>query len=242
MNCLILEEPLDGDLYRVLRTTVERSFGMPINDISPGRKINIAFLGGERGVAEISAVMPNWIDIRLVSLTPSLPLEPIDLIVGLSRPQTTKKVLQIAVMLGVRSLHFVSTSRGQKSYAEANIFNADTLQQEVIKSLEQIGHGCYPEIKVHRNFHYFEKQHLTGFAKNTHKLIATPNSPMFRTKDSFSCTDSIALSVGPEAGWSREEVAIFESAGFSKIGLGERVVRVEVAVSMLLGQVAMLRV
>ena len=102
--------------------------------------------------------------------------------------------------------------------------------------------GYYPEIKVHRNFRYFEKQHLAGFDKNTHKLIATPNSPMLRTTDFFSRTDSIALSVGPEAGWSLEEVTIFESAGFSKIGLGERIVRVEVAVSMLLGQVAILRV
>ena len=47
--------------------------------------------------------------------------------------------------------------------------------------------------------------------------------------------------MGPERGWSHEEVETFQRAGFGVVGLGERVVRVELALVFLLGKLALLR-
>ena len=49
-------------------------------------------------------------------------------------------------------------------------------------------------------------------------------------------SSEIVLAVGPEPGWSSDELTTLEGLGFMKVGLGPRVVRVEVALGLLLGQ------
>ena len=44
------------------------------------------------------------------------------------------------------------------------------------------------------------------------------------------------VAVGPEGGWVDEEVRAFLQCGFSQIGLGPRILRTDVAVPVLLGQ------
>lgn len=240
MNCLLIEDRQDREVYRVLNEAVQRVFGGQAKNLCPGKEIEVAFLGGSRGRARIVGVTQEWIEIEMLSREPSLPLQPIDLLVGLSRPQTSRKVLQAAVMAGVRSLHFIATIRGEKSYVDATLFREESIQKETIKALEQVGQGLYPDIRVHRNFHYFAKHHLPRFSSCESKFIATPKNAVLQDKGGTGYGRCFVLAIGPEAGWSSEEVSIFESAGFSKIGLGDRIVRVEVAVSMLLGQVMML--
>ena len=240
MNCLVIEDRGDREVYRVFNEAVYRVFGGQAKNLCPGKEIAVAFLGGGRGKARIVVVTQEWIDIEILSREPSLALQPIDLLVGLSRPQTSRKVLQAAVMAGVRSLHFIKTIRGEKSYVDATLFLEDSMRKETIKALEQVGQGLHPEIRVHRNFDYFVKHHLSSFSSCESKFIAVPNNAVIQERGRRGHSHRFVLAIGPEAGWSSEEVSVFESAGFSKIGLGERVVRVEVAVSMLLGQVMML--
>lgn len=239
MNCLVIDDLIDKDVYRIPEECVRRVFSH-VSRLEKGKNIKIAFLGGERGSAEIVAISSDYIDLKIVSLEPSLQLVPIDLIVGLSRPQTTKKVIQAAVMTGVRSLHFVDTALGEKSYKDATLFREDALKIEVIKALEQVWQGAYPEIHVHKNFRYFQNRTLQNFADCARKLIAVPRNEMLKIGVMPEYVDSIVLAVGPEAGWSESEVMAFEEVGFQKIGLGHRVVRVELAVGMLLGQVMMI--
>ena len=44
------------------------------------------------------------------------------------------------------------------------------------------------------------------------------------------------VAIGPERGWSEGEVSVFAEQGFVVVGLGERVLRVEIAVTFLVGQ------
>ena len=239
MNCLVIEDLLGKDVYRISEDCVRRVF-RNISRLEKGKCIKIAFLGGERGNAEIVAVSSRHIDVKIVSLEPSLPLLPIDLIVGLSRPQTTKKVIQAAVMTGVRSLHLVNTANGEKSYKDATLLREDGLKVEIVKALEQIWQGSSPQIFVHHNFRYFQKNTLQTFADYPRKLIAVPENEMLKADVKAVHIDSTVVAVGPEAGWSEAEVVAFEEVGFRKIGLGRRTVRVELAVAMVLGQVVMI--
>ena len=49
------------------------------------------------------------------------------------------------------------------------------------------------------------------------------------------------MAIGPERGWSDAEVDLFTQHGFTPVGLGERVVRVELALVFLLGKLSLLR-
>jgi RsmE family RNA methyltransferase len=47
----------------------------------------------------------------------------------------------------------------------------------------------------------------------------------------------VALAIGPDGGWVPFEVELLERAGFTPVSFGPRVLRVEVAVSHVLGRV-----
>lgn len=57
------------------------------------------------------------------------------------------------------------------------------------------------------------------------------------TVDTSSCATikKIVVAVGPEGGWEDEEVLLLLSKGFSLVSLGPRILRTDMAVSVLLG-------
>jgi 16S rRNA (uracil1498-N3)-methyltransferase len=243
MNSLLIvaDEGWESGRIRLVGPRAGGVYGT--HQFQEGQEIHVAKLGGDKGIARVVRFSSDLIELDLVSCAPSLALRPIDLVVGLSRPQTLKKVIQAATMAGVRSLHFVHTESGEKSYLTSHVLQPDALQLEVIKSLEQIGEGLYPTVHVHRSFRYFVSHHLPalGAEQPGVRLIASPNSNGLTTAQLEMSYRSMVLAVGSEAGWSEAEVAALCTQGFEKVGLGQRVVRVEVALLMLLGQALLWR-
>lgn len=203
-----------------------------------GRDVKFAFFGGERGVACVKEVTPSRVVLRIETVEPSLPLRRLDLIVGLSRPQTVKKVIQAAVMLGVRSLHFVHTDLGDKSYLDSSVLKAERLREEVVKALEQVYTGLYPEISVHRSFEYYCKTKINELDADPKivKLVAHPGGALISSQEMDLTNKTRVVALGPERGWSEREIDRLARCGFKVIGLGDRVVRVEIALISILAQ------
>jgi 16S rRNA (uracil1498-N3)-methyltransferase len=202
-----------------------------------GAELRVALLGGDKGLVRVCVSSDERVVLELLSTERSLSLRPIDLIVGLSRPQTTKKVIQAAVMSGVRSLHLVHLESGEKSYLDAHIFREADLRDEIVKALEQTWEGLYPAISVHRNFASFTRSHasLFGAADSALRVVAHPGAAPL-SNVGYHATQSVVIAVGSEGGWSEQELQALLSRGFIQIGLGRRIVRVEVALLYLLGQ------
>ena len=70
-------------------------------------------IDGPRGKAVLRSGTEDQVVLEFSWNEEPEPLLPIDLIVGLSRPQTSRKILQEATSLGVRRIHFVATDRGE---------------------------------------------------------------------------------------------------------------------------------
>jgi 16S rRNA (uracil1498-N3)-methyltransferase len=210
------------------------------NQFQLDQHVAIAKFGGEKGSARIIRCDPQFIELRIEHLEPSLELRPIDLIVGLARPQTTKKVIQAAVMSGVRSLHLVHTFLGEKSYLSSHVLREDALQGEIVKALEQTGEGLYPQITVYSSFRSLPWDTFE-VATSSQPLLAIAALPGGAPAHSALKTENVrpkgmVIAVGPEAGWAPREVELLLSKGFVGVGLGPRIVRVELALSYLLGQ------
>jgi RsmE family RNA methyltransferase len=138
----------------------------------------------------------------------------------------------------------VSTELGEKSYSTATLLSPENLQAEVMKALEQIGEGLAPVIHVHRSFRYFCRTHLDGLGQGGEpvKLLAHPQATELMPGNAFDRKKSLVVAIGPESGWSPGELTHFEERGFHRIGLGPRVMRVEIALVFLLGQIRILGV
>lgn len=204
--------------------------------------LKFAVWGGDRGIARVLSRDPQQVELRVERREPSIPLQPIDLIVGLSRPQTVKKVIQAAVTFGVRSLHFVHSELGEKSYLTSHALIDEEIQREVVKGLEQIWSGMYPSVRTHRSFRYFCEHRLPtlGTEGGSGKFIAHPGGVPLTMRDDAGIEAACVVAVGCERGWCDEEVARFVAAGFQRVDLGPRVMRVELAVVCLLGQLQLL--
>ena len=242
MNSLIIlaAECVDGS--SAVLEGQRACYAFETHGIRAGQRITVGVLNGLRGEAEVASASPSRVELSLFLSDPPLSVRPIDLIVGVSRPQTIKKVVQVGVMLGVRSVHFVRSERGDKSYLQSTALSPESLQEESLKALEQIWDTRMPDIIVHRSFQYFCKNVLPALEGDGAplKVVAHPNGEGLRRARGESFSQHAIVAVGPERGWSDVEVQLLKERGFRVTGLGSRVLRVEVALTFLLGQLDLL--
>jgi 16S rRNA (uracil1498-N3)-methyltransferase len=228
MNSLIINaaecvEPLRAELHgsRAL-------YAYDTHGLREGHDIKVAIYGGQKGYASVTEASKTKISLALRELHDAVPCHHLDLIVGLSRPQTVKKVIQAATILGARSLQ------------EQVVF-------EITKGLEQVWEALPPQVFVHRTFSFFSENHLptlldpfTDEERMVCSLVAHPGgqrlSELLKARRLTRTGASVVIAIGPERGWSDREVSAFISAGFLQVGLGARVMRVELAVVFLCGQ------
>jgi 16S rRNA (uracil1498-N3)-methyltransferase len=200
-----------------------------------------------RGTGTVLSVTPQEVSLDFtVSSAPAAPCAARCLI-GLPRPQTVKKVLELCATLGVSELHFVASEQGEKSYQSSTVFEPAELQRFLVKGLEQGGEWRLPKVAVHshlkkclaevRPFAEPVPPHGHGAAIFADTL-ASPESSVSKIHLVPGASTMVAL--GPEAGWSEAERLLLLSRGFQSISLGSRVLRVEQALAFLLGQIALL--
>jgi RsmE family RNA methyltransferase len=251
MNSLIILPAECVDPTRGILSNERALYAYDTHGIREGQSIKVAVLGGRKGIGFVSAASKDHVEVFISGETTPSSLYPIDLIVGVSRPQTVKKVIQAATILGARSLHFVKSEHGEKSYLQSQALEVDHVQFEVIKGLEQVWESIPPQIHVHRNFTYFLENHVPTLDTNQSdttciKLVAHPGGRELRailmegeTVEGGTlgrASPSVVIAIGPERGWSDGEVHNFRSTGFTQVGLGPRVMRVELATVFIFGQ------
>lgn len=220
-------------------------YAIDTHGVVEGQPIKIAVLNQGRGEGKILRVTQDLVEVSFTLTLSAIAPVPLSLIVGVPRPQTVKKVVQAAVMFGAQELHFVKSELGEKSYLQSRSLHEDQLQEETIKALEQIWDSRAPSITIHRSLQYFLNNkvgELISQAQETPQcLIAHPGgTPLTHVGKRAGSPPSTIIAIGPERGWSEDEVLAFERIGFHRIGLGERVVRVELALVYLLGQLSAL--
>jgi len=243
MNSLIIlpHECVDASSAVLLNERAQYAFGT--HEVRVGDVIKVAVLGGKRGEGQVIESSPQRVVLSISLVLPALPPKLVDLVVGLPRPQTIRKVVQAGVMFGVRSLHFVRTELGEKSYLMSTALSPESLEEEAVKAIEQIWDSRVPEIRVHRSFKHFCENRLPmlGGTQAPIKIVAHPTGESLGGYPALGEAQEAVLAVGPERGWSEAEVGEFLARGFRSVGLGERVLRVELALTSLLGQIDLLR-
>jgi 16S rRNA (uracil1498-N3)-methyltransferase len=201
-----------------------------------GDRVQAGLCGGPRGEAEVLSVSTQEVVLRPTwKRAPPRPLG-VDLIVALPRPRMLGRSLQHATAMGVKQIALLQSERVEKSYFSSPLLQEAALQDELVLGLEQAGDTILPSISLHRKFRHFvgrELPHL--FARHT-KLIAHPGP--YKTLAALPLEDKpTVVALGPEGGWIPEEVESFVAQGFTPFSLGERILRVENAVSVVLAQV-----
>jgi RsmE family RNA methyltransferase len=204
---------------------------------APGARVAAGVLGGRMGTAELLEV-GEAVAARVTLDRDPPPRAPFDLVVALPRPKILRKVLQAAASMGVARLVLAGSWRVEKSYWSSPLLAPEAIADELRLGLEQGRDTIAPEVLLRRFFKPFVEDELDALFPGAQRLLAderatTPLAAIART------APRSVLAVGPEGGFTPYEAGRLAELGFAPFTLGERALRVDVAVPFAAGQVAL---
>jgi RsmE family RNA methyltransferase len=198
-----------------------------------GDRFDAGVINGPRGKGQVVAITANalhWTfesEARAGGARPpgALHLPPIELWIGLPRPQTARKILQEATALGVSALRFFVSSKAEAGYAQSTLWTSGEWRRHALAGVEQSFTTQLPEIEFNVDL--------------TATLRAHPH-PTLLALDNYEASQRlaaletplhppVAIVVGSERGWSGAERDLLRSYGAQLVQLGPRVLRSETA-------------
>ena len=190
----------------------------------------------------------------------------VDLILAPPRPRVMKRLLPQLAMMGVGRIFLVGAKKVEKDFWGATLLKPENYRPLLIDGLMQAGTSILPTLEMRRNFRKFVKEELDALWPSAKRIVAHPYGAGedlrretedlrgLETGDGRRCLRSfvsgpsghssfvlspfprLLLAVGPEGGWTDEEVALLEEHGFARYSLGSRILRTDTATIALLAQ------
>jgi RsmE family RNA methyltransferase len=208
----------------------------------PGETLRVGRLHGLTGSGEVLENLPGSLRLRVTLSEPPPPRAGVDLLLAIPRPKALKKVLPAVASLGVDRVVLVNAARVEKSYFDSKVLDPAFIQELLIQGLEQARDTQPPEVLVHERFRPFVEDELDAlFGPHALRLLPHPPARQPLRATGAQTAARVVLAIGPDGGWVPFEADLLEAHGFRPFSLGPRILRVETAVPVLLGQVALLR-
>jgi len=233
VNLLILEkEDFTSSTEVHIRDRRHRHM-LEVQKLKVGDSIRAGELNGRIGSARV-----DQIDSESVSLSVDLQKEPPNplpatLLLALPRPKMLKRTFQTLAAMGVKEIYLVNAYRVDKSYWSTPVLSDASIREHLILGLEQAGDTRLPNVHIRKRFKPFVEDELPSLVKGKRSLIAHPYNASLCPEPS---NEETLIAIGPEGGFIPYEVDLMEQQGLQTIHLGERILRVETAVPVLLSR------
>jgi len=193
---------------------------------SPGEQFDAGIINGPRGKGTLVRTDEAALQLSFVWDLPPPPLPPLHLIIGLPRPQTGRDILREGAALGVASMDFVLSDKGEPGYARSTLWSSREWESLVIAGASQAFCTHLPLVTHGRSLADSLAVVPAGGAR-----IALDNYEASRPLGNVTlpAAGPVTLALGPERGWSEGERCKLRQGGFQFAHLGARVLRVETA-------------
>ena len=237
MNRILFEpdEIVDG-VATVGGVRAEHILGVLHGEV--GQPLKTGVVGGLVGTSEIVAVSAPGeaprVSVRVCHDTPA-PAPWIDLVLAPPRPRVMKRLLPQLAALGVGRIVLVGARKVEKDFWGATLLKEEIYRPLLVEGLMQCGATVLPELLVRRNFRRFLDEELDALFPNSDRIVAhpspTPHEPRTTNHESriTSHEPRPLLAIGPEGGWTDNEVELLEAHGFRRFSLGPRILRTDTA-------------
>ena len=233
MNLLLLE---DGDFIaadRVLLQGRRLKHLQEVHRAEVGDSLRVGRLGGLMAQGQLLRLDSHPAELQ-ISLEQSAPAKlPLTLLLALPRPKMLKRVLQTVASMGVPRLILLNSYRVEKSFWQTPFLQPEAIREQLILGLEQARDTVVPEVIIETRFKPFVEAHLPQLAAGSLGLVGHPGTYPACPR---AVTQPVTLAIGPEGGWIPYEVEKLAAAGLQPVQLGERILRVETAVTALLAR------
>jgi len=234
MNLLLLDDSDFIDSGRARLTDSRRlQHLLKVQRVKVGDSLRAGRLNGQMGQAHILSLSDKQAELQLTLDQAPPPKLPLTLVLALPRPQMLHRLFQVIAAMGVPSLILLGSFRVEKSFWQSSRLAPEAIHQELLLGLEQARDTVLPQIQIERQFKPFVEDRLPATVQNSLGLLCHPGDypPCPR-----AVTGAVTLAIGPEGGWITYEVEQLQQAGLQAVQLGTRILRVETAVTALLGR------
>jgi len=210
-----------------------------------GDSLTIGEIGGCIGKATIAQISNDEILLSDVTLDKKPPKKlDLTVVLALPRPKVLRRLIMDMTSLGVNKLIIVNSYRTQKSYWQSPLL--ERIDEFVFEGLQQAIDTVPLVVECKKRFKPFVEDEFSallvdnkGEKEQANAVIAHPYaSQSWKTYlDTANTKGSMpkVLCVGAEGGWIDYEVDLLCKHGCTAVSLGERILRTETVVSVLLG-------
>ena len=206
-----------------------------------GDSFSAGVFGGKTGSGVITEISETGLLITLNLNTEPLPRTPLHLGVGFPRPIQLRRLLRDCASMGLTTVDLISTELGEKSYRDTKLLDDGGASSALMEGAVQARDTRLPELAVYSSLSTWlqkdfsqRRQGINSLSKKAlgTVLLAADNvrsQGSFSELKPFQKNTEAVLAVGSERGWSDREREQLESAGFTRLSLGQRALRTETA-------------
>jgi RsmE family RNA methyltransferase len=233
MNLILLEDTDFSSPDQVHLTGRRLQHIRSVHQAEVGQLLRVGKLNGLMGEGRITRIDEERIELQVKLTSPPPKPLPVTLLLALPRPKMLKRILQGITALGVKQIYLLNSYRVEKSFWGSPLLQPENLREHLRLGLEQARDTILPEVHLRSRFKPFVEDELPQLCADTRALVAHPvNQATAQLETGVPTT----LAVGPEGGFIRYEIDKFKECGFRAFSLGERILRVETAVPVLLSR------
>lgn len=233
MNLLLLEDADFIAADRVVLRDRRLKHMQEVHRVEVGDSLRVGQIGGLLGSAELLRLEPREAELRISLDSPPPAKLPLTLVLALPRPKMLRRVFQTVATMGVPRVILVNSYRVEKSFWQTPFLQPEAIREQLILGLEQARDSVLPEIIIEKRFKPFVEDRLPQRVEGTLGLVGHPGAFPACPR---AVEQPVTLAIGPEGGWIPYEIDLLRLSGLQPVQLGERILRVETAVTALLAR------
>lgn len=181
--------------------------------------------------ASITRVDKKRVHVTVGELRPAslLGALPVTLLQAIGKGDKPERVIREATTLGVKAIVIVETDRSVPRGAK----RGERWKSVALDAARQSGRGDVPDISSAESLAHALEGVTTSF-----RFVLAPDSDrsLSRALDGWKA-EPLTLAIGPEGGFSAEELAVAIQNGFHRVRFGTLVLRTETAATAALGAI-----
>lgn len=208
---------------------------LSVHRANTGDTLRVGLLNNKMGKGLITKLNEEEMEMKVELTDSSPPPLNVQLILAMPRPKALKRIIQDVTTMGIKKIYIIKTWRVEKSFWSSSVLNEDSLFENMILGLEQGKDTILPKIEVVKLFKPFVEDGIPDIIKRTRAIVAHPISEKECPRN---INEPVTLAIGPEGGFIPYEIAMLEKQGFEVVNLGERILRVETAIPVILGRLS----
>ncbi|MBJ7538914.1 16S rRNA (uracil(1498)-N(3))-methyltransferase [Marinomonas transparens] len=235
MNLILLDTEHQLDQGRYLLSDRQQAHISKVIKAKSGDILRVGVLNGKMGEGQYeppSDTSPGYIHFISLTQSPPKPL-PMVLVMALPRPNMLKRTLQNISAMGVKELYLIHSAKVEKSFWQSPVLQTESIRQSLMEGLEQAKDTVMPRCSLVPRFRPFVEDQLPAILQGKVGLLA---HPYFAKPCPVDIKDPCVLALGPEGGWNEFEVGKWLEMGMESVQIGERILKVETVVPVLLSR------